>query len=161
MFVDGTASGVEEKRGAGDESLHFVHADVALALLFGIVERVGVEKRPDELAADVFEAEFEMGVLEDGVVSTVESGCADVEALLVGDFFGRNKMGGITGAGGGDGGVEGASEIVAESNARRRGLDQLAGGAFEHWGLCGHLDGYSTRRGGAEHLQGCRIRKRI
>jgi hypothetical protein len=67
-----------------------VEADVALALLLGIVEGMGVEEGPDELAADVFEAEFEMGVLVDGVMAAVERGGADVEALLVGDFFGAD-----------------------------------------------------------------------
>jgi len=40
-----------------------VEADVPLALLLGIVEGMRVEERPDELAADVFKAEFEVGVL--------------------------------------------------------------------------------------------------
>ncbi len=52
--------------------MHVVHADVALALLLGIVEGMGVEEGPDEMAADIFEAEFEMGVLEDGVVAAVK-----------------------------------------------------------------------------------------
>ncbi len=37
-----------------------------------------VEKGPDELATDVFEAEFEMSVLEDGVMSAIKGGGADV-----------------------------------------------------------------------------------
>jgi hypothetical protein len=31
-----------------------IHANVALALLLGIVEGMGVKEAPDELAADVF-----------------------------------------------------------------------------------------------------------
>jgi hypothetical protein len=81
--------GVVEKEGrVGDVGLRAIEADVALALLLGIVEGMGVEERPDELAADIFEAEFEMGVLIDGVMAAVERGRADVETLLVGDFFG-------------------------------------------------------------------------
>ena len=55
---------VEEKRKRRNVGLGAVESDVALALLFGIVKRMRVEKGPDELAADVFEAEFEMGVLK-------------------------------------------------------------------------------------------------
>jgi len=98
-----------------------------------------MEKRPDELAADVFEAEFERGVLEDGVVAAVESGGANVEALLVGDFFGSDEMVGVTSAGGGDGGVKRVVEEIAEGDAWRRGIDGFDGaGAVEHAGLCGH-----------------------
>jgi hypothetical protein len=42
------------------------------------------------LARDIFQAKLEMGVLVDGVMAAVERGCADVEALLVGDFFGAD-----------------------------------------------------------------------
>src|ERR1035437_5315637 len=69
LLIDGAAAGVEKKRRAGNEGLHFVHADIALALLLGIVKRMRVEKRPDELATDVFEAELKMRVLEDGVMA--------------------------------------------------------------------------------------------
>ena len=100
-----------------------VEADVTLALLLGIVKRMGVEEGPDELAGDIFQAEFEMGVLENGVMAAVEGGSADVEALLVGDFFGADKARGVAGAGGGDGGVEGMCPGVAESYPWRSGLD--------------------------------------
>jgi hypothetical protein len=116
--------------------------DVALALLFGIVERVGMEERPDELAADIFEAEFEMGVLVDGVMAAIEGGSADVEALFIRDFFGNDEARGVAGTGGGDGGVVGMSEGIAESHARRGGFDEFTGTAgFEHAGLCGHVGG--------------------
>src|SRR5882672_10252727 len=121
LFVDGAGGGVEEKRFGRDVSLRAVEADVTLALLFGIVEGMGVEERPDELAGDIFEAEFEMGVLENGVMAAVEGGGADVEALLVGDFFGADKARGVAGAGGGDGGVEGMGPGVAESYPGRCG----------------------------------------
>ena len=143
LLVEGAGSGVKEKALAGDEGLHFVHADVALGLLFGIVEGMGVQERPDELATNIFEAEFEMGVLKDRVVAAVESGGADVEALFVGDFVRRNQVVRVAGAGSGYGGVVGVGEIVAEGNARRGGFDQLAGSAFEHGRLGGH--GFSVR----------------
>ena len=117
-----------------------VHSNVTLALLLGIVEGMGVKKRPDELAADVFEAEFERSVLKDGVMAAVEGGGSNVEALLVGDFFGSNEMVGIAGAGGGNGGVKWVGERVSESDARRGGLNLCAGGdAFEHARLSGHV----------------------
>ena len=123
LFVDG-AMGVVEKEGRRrDVGLRAIQADVALALLLGIVEGVGVEEGPDELAADVFEAEFEMGVLVDGVMAAVESGGSDVEALLVGDFFGDDQARGVTCACGGDGGIVGMREGVAERDSGRGGFD--------------------------------------
>src|SRR5271169_2694231 len=101
---------VEEEGRVWDVGLRAIEADVALALLFGIVERVRVEEGPDELAADVFQAEFEMRVLIDGMVAAVESGGANIEALLVGDFFGADEAGGVAGARGSDGRIEGVRE---------------------------------------------------
>ena len=100
-----------------------VEADVTLALLLGIVEGMGVEEGPDELAADIFEAEFEMGMLVDGVMAAVERGGADVEALLFGDFFGNDEARGVAGARGGDGGIVGMREGVAEGDAGGGGFD--------------------------------------
>src|SRR5439155_24973923 len=76
-FVEFLGLLVEEERGGRNVSLRAVQTNVALALLLGIVKGMRVEKRPDELAADVFKAEFEMGVLIDGVMATVERGGAD------------------------------------------------------------------------------------
>src|SRR5258708_32596431 len=81
-----------------------------------------VEERPDELAADVFEAKFEMGVLIHGVMAAIESCGADIEALLVGDFLGADEAGGVKRAGGSDGGIERVRESVAERDARRGGF---------------------------------------
>jgi hypothetical protein len=64
-----------------------------------------------------------MGVLVDGVMAAVESSCADVEALLVRNFFGSDEARSVAGAGGGDGGVVGMGEGVAESDARGGGFD--------------------------------------
>ncbi len=101
---------------------------------------MGVKKGPDELAADVFEAELERGVLEYGMVAAIECGGADIEALLVGDFFGSDEMVGVAGAGGGDGGVKWVGEGISESDARGGGLYWCAGrDAFEHAGLSGHV----------------------
>jgi hypothetical protein len=49
-----------------------------------------VEKRPDELARDVLEAELEMRVLVDGVVPRVEGQRADRVALLFSDLGGAD-----------------------------------------------------------------------
>ena len=84
---------------------------------------MGVKEGPDELAADIFEAEFEMGVLVNGVMAAVEGGGADVEALLVGDFFGDDEARCVASAGGGDGRVVGMRESIAESDAGGSGFD--------------------------------------
>ena len=147
VFVDAPSGCVVEKRFGiehrilgGDVGLRAVEADVTLALLLGIVEGVGVKERPDELAADIFEAEFEMGMLVDGVMAAVERGGADVEALLIGDFFGHDEARGVAGARGGDGGVVGMREGVAEGDAGGGGFDEFAGTArVEHAGLRGHV----------------------
>src|SRR5258708_6913195 len=147
-FVNLFALCVEEERGGRDVGLGTVEANVALALLFGIVKGMSVEKGPDELAADVFEAEFEMGVLVDGVMAAVKGGSTNVEALLVGDFFGTDQAWRVAGARGGDGGIEGMSEGVAECDARRGGFDEFAGArAVKHARLSSH-DGRSLYTGG-------------
>ena len=64
-----------------------IQADIALALLLRVIERMGVQKGPDKLSAHIFESKFEMGVLVDGVMAAVKRACADIEALLVGNFF--------------------------------------------------------------------------
>src|ERR1700674_120467 len=112
-FINLLAFRIEEKRDGRHVGLGAVEADVALALLLGIVERMRVKEGPDELAADVFEAEFEMGVLVDGMVTAVERGGADVEALFIRDFFGADEARGITGAGRGDSGIKRMRKGVA------------------------------------------------
>ncbi len=122
-FVEFLTACVEEERRGRNVGLGAIEADVTLALLLGIVKGMRVKEGPDELAADVFEAKFEMGVLVDGVMAAVEGGCANVEALLVGDFFRADKAGRIAGARRGNGGIERMSEGIAESDARRGGFD--------------------------------------
>ena len=108
-----------------------------------------MEKRPDELAADVFQAKFEMGVLVYGVVAAEESGGADVETLFIVDFFGIDEAGRVTGAGSGDGGVEWMREGVAESDARGSRLDEFGGiTGMEHARLSGHVGKHFTRKRG-------------
>src|SRR4029077_16957083 len=119
LFVDRAAGGVEEKRLRRDVGLRAIQADVALALLLRIIEGMRVEEGPDELARDILEAELEMGVLVNGVMAAVEGCGADVEALLVGNFFRTDEARSVAGARGGDGGVEGMGPGVAESYARR------------------------------------------
>ena len=139
LFVDFFGGFIEVEIDGGNVSLDAIHADVALALLLGVVERMCVEKRPDELAADVFEAEFEGGVLEDGVVTAVECGGANVEALLVGDLFRTDEMVGVTSSSGGDGGIERMIEKVAKGYARWGRFNGFGGAsAIEHARLCGH-----------------------
>src|SRR5579863_2912452 len=88
-------------------SLRAVEAHVTLALLLGVVERMRVEKRPDELAADVFEAELEVRMLIDGVMAAVIGGRTDRHALLVGDLLGTDQARRIASARGRDRGVKG------------------------------------------------------
>ena len=89
-----------------------------------------------------------MGVLVDGVMTAVERGGADVEALLVGNFFGADEARGVAGPGRGDGGVKRVSESVAESDARRGGFDEFAGArAIKHARLSSH-GGSSLYTGG-------------
>src|SRR5437870_1221729 len=65
---------------------------------------------------------------------------ADVEALLVGDFFRRDQARGVAGARGGNGGVEWMGESIAEGDARRCGFDKFARTrAVKHARLCSHV----------------------
>ena len=123
VFVDGALGGAESGRLGRQIRGGVREADVALALLLGVVERMRVQERPDELAADVFQAKFKVRVLVDGVVAGVKRGCADLQALLVGDFLGADQARGVAGARGGDGRVEGMREGVAQRDARRGGLE--------------------------------------
>jgi hypothetical protein len=64
-----------------------------------------------------------MSVLVDGVMAAEKSGGADVETLLVVDFFWIDEARRVAGACGGDSGVERMCEGVAESDAWGSGLD--------------------------------------
>src|SRR5215475_1696492 len=146
LLVDFFALFIEEKRDGRDVGLRAVEADVALALLLGIIERMRVKEGPDELAADVFEAEFKMRVLVDRVVAAVKRRGADAEALLVGNLFGSDEARRIAGARGGDGGIERMRESIPESDAELSGNNVLAGvRAVEHARLRGHVGGLFYR----------------
>jgi hypothetical protein len=80
-----------------------------------------------------------MGVLIDGMVAAIESSGTDVQALLVGDFFGADELRCVTRARGSDGGIEWVGKGIAQRYARRSGFNELpSAGAFEHAGLIGH-----------------------
>ena len=106
-----------------------------------------VQERPDELAADVFQAEFKMRVLVDGVMAAEKGAGADVDALLFGDFFGTDQARGIAGARRGDRGIERMRERVAQRDARRGSFHlrlRIESGKGEN--LRGHLLANCTPR---------------
>jgi hypothetical protein len=67
--------------------------------------------------ANVLDSEFELRVLIHGVMPAIESGCADVEALLIGDFVGSNQAGGVASSGGRNRRIEGMRKGVSERDA--------------------------------------------
>ena len=77
LLVDVAGLAVERR----NERARLVQLDVALTLLLGVVERVAVQERPDELPRDVLETELEVRVLVDGVVTALVGQPADVLAL--------------------------------------------------------------------------------
>ena len=83
---------------------------------------MGVQEGPDKLAADVFEAEFEVSVLVDSVMAAKKSGGADSHPLLFGDFFRTDQPWRVTGSRCGDGGIERMREMIAKGDARRGGF---------------------------------------
>ena len=122
VFVNRALGRAEFRARGGNVRQRAIQPHVALALLLGIVERMRVQKRPDELPAHVFEAKFEMRVLVDGVMPAVKRGRADGHALLVGDFLGNDQMRRVAGARRGNGRIERMRERVAQRDARRRRL---------------------------------------
>jgi len=92
--------------------LRAFHADVSLALLLGVVERMRVEERPNELPAYIFEAKFEMRMLINGVMATVERGGSDVQALLVCDFLRIDESRRVASARGSNRGIERVRESI-------------------------------------------------
>jgi len=158
-FVNFFAFFVEEEGDLRNVGLSAVEADVALALLLGIVKRVGVKKGPDKLAADVLEAEFEMRVLVHGMMAAIERSGADVRALLVGDFFGSDEARRVAGARRGDGGIERMRESVAESDAGWGGFDKLAGArAVKHARLGSHVWGIFYTGAGEKEAESRKLR---
>ena len=155
--VPGARHGLLVNLGCAKEIAHVrdvderaIVADVALALLLGVVEGMGVQERPDELAADVFEAKLEVRVLIDGVVAGVERGGADGGALLFGDLLRTDQARSVAGARGGDGRVEGLREGVAQRDARRRLFDHRR---RQRLPRLGWLRGARRRRDGRGHAR--------
>ena len=101
--------------------------DVALADLLGVVEGVGVQERPERLAAHGLERELERRVLERGVVARLI--CAARDAVPQGDggvvprdILGRDDARAVASAGGRYGVVERPGKGVDERDlGRRRG----------------------------------------
>ena len=116
-----------------------IQAHVPLALLLGVVERMRVQERPDELPADIFEAKFKVRVLVDGVVAAVKRGRADLQALLVGDFFRPDEARRVAGARRGDGRIVGMREVIAQRDARRSGFKRHAIRLRRSHRLSGHI----------------------
>ena len=99
---------------------------------------VGVEERPDELAADVLEGELEVRVLERRVVTgevdvlreRVAPGAAPFLLLRVGDGVAPDllrrddPLRAVAGPGGGDDAVERAREGAHEPHAGRGGEER-------------------------------------
>ena len=71
-FVNFAAAFVKEKRFRRHIGVRAIQPHIALALLLRIVKRVRVQKRPDELPADIFEPELKMRVLVNGVMPAVK-----------------------------------------------------------------------------------------
>src|SRR5229473_2725914 len=150
---------IEEKRKGRHVSLRAIEADIALALLLGIVEGVRVEERPDEVAADVFEAKLEMSVLVNGVMAAVKRRGADIHTLFFGDLLGADQARGVTGASGGDGGIKRVGEGVAQSYTGRGGFDCTAGRrTFEHAGLRGHVGDSFYTGGGRKEVESRKLK---
>src|SRR5208283_194865 len=140
-FVNGPRCFVEEKRNRRDVGLGPVEAHVTLALLLGVVEGMSMKKGPDELAANVLDAKLEVRVLIYRVMPAIESGCADVEALLVGDFVASNQAGRVASSGGGNRRIEGMRKGISERDAWGCGLDSIRRRrTFEHARLGSHVE---------------------
>ena len=138
-FINGAGFGVEKEGDRRNVGLRAIHADVALALLLGIVERMSVKEGPDELTTDVFEAEFEVRMLVNRMMTAEKSGGANVEALLVVDFFGTDEARGVAGTRGSDCGIEGMRETVSESDTWWRRLNEFLWiSTLKHARLGGH-----------------------
>ena len=118
----GRAKTIAGRRNVGQGA---VEANVTLALLLRVVKRMSVKEGPYELAAYVFETEFEMRVLIDSVMAGVKSGRTYGGALLFGDLLRRNQARGIAGPSGGNRGVIRMRERIPQRNAAEPPARQL------------------------------------
>src|SRR5579872_523936 len=104
-----------------------------------------VQERPHELPAHILEPKFKMRVLKYGVMPAVERRSADVDSLLVGDFFRADQSLRIAGSRRGDRRIIRVRERVAQSHHRRSAIDQLSGTRrIKHAGLGSHSVDHST-----------------
>src|SRR5256885_7550979 len=106
VLVDSSTARVEEQRLRRDVSLGAVEPYIALALLLRIVEGMCVEKRPHKLARNIFQTEFKVSVLVNGMMAAVKGSGPNVETLLVGDFFRPDQTRSVAGTRRSDRGVE-------------------------------------------------------
>ena len=105
-----------------------------------------MQKRPDKLPAHILEPEFKMRVLINRVMPAVKGRGADVDALLVGDFFGADQSLRIAGARRRNRRIVRMRKRVAQSHDRRTGIDQFTGTrSIKHARLGGHYVDHSTR----------------
>jgi len=130
----------------GNVGLGAVEPDVALALLYGIVKRMSMKKRPDELTTNIFETEFKVGMLKNGVVAAVKCGSANVDALLLGDFAVVNDVRRIARSSRGHRRIERMRERIAKGYPRGASFhDGICGADFRCSWLGGHLGKHFTR----------------
>ena len=102
---------------------------------------MSVKKGPNKLAANILDPKLEVSVLIYGVMPAIESGGADVEALLVGDFVGGNQAGGVAGSRSRDRRIEGMRKGISECDAWWRRLDGIRRRrTFEHARLGSHVE---------------------
>ena len=139
-FIDGPRIRTEARPPRRNVRLRAIESHVALALLLGVVERMRVEKRPHELPADIFEAEFEVSVLVNRVMAAVERRSADIHALLFSDLLGADQPRRIARPCGGNRGVERMRGCVAQRDTRLGGFD-------ERFWKCAGRCGYGCRHG--------------
>ena len=78
-----------------------------------------MKKGPHKLATDIFEAKFEMSVLINGVVAAKKRGCADLQPLLVSDFFRSDDARRVTGARRGDCRIVRMREVISQCDTWR------------------------------------------
>ena len=114
LLVDVPGFAVERRH----ERPRLLQLHVALTRLLRVVERIGVQHAPHELARDVLEPELEVRVLEHRVVPTLEGEGSDGVALLVGDLGRADHPWRITRAGGGNGAVVGHRRRAAQGDLR-------------------------------------------
>ncbi len=91
------------------------------------------------MPADVFQSKFKMGVLKNSVMPGIKCRRADGQALLVGDFLGRDELRRVARPRGGDGRVINVRECIAQRDARDGRFNGYAFSGFMMWnGLRGH-----------------------